>query len=65
VDLAVVEHEVRHQPPQLLTGYVIDARVLAREAYRVPSGVNNILVINRVITPGRITALLVRESLGF
>jgi hypothetical protein len=37
----------------------------AREAYSVPSGVNNILVINRVITPGRITALLVRESLGF
>ena len=37
----------------------------AREAYGVPSGVNNILVINRVITPGRITALLVRESLGF
>jgi LUD domain len=37
----------------------------AREAYGVPSGVNNILVINRVITPGRTTALLVRESLGF
>jgi len=37
----------------------------AREAYSVPSGVNNILVINRVITPGRITAVLVRESLGF
>jgi LUD domain len=37
----------------------------AREAYGVPSGVNNILVINRVITPGRITAVLVRESLGF
>jgi L-lactate utilization protein LutC len=37
----------------------------AREAYGLPSGVNNILVINRVITPGRITALLVRESLGF
>jgi len=37
----------------------------ARKAYSVPSGVNNILVINRVITPGRIAALLVRESLGF
>jgi hypothetical protein len=37
----------------------------AREAYGLPSGVNNILVINRVITPGRITAVLVRESLGF
>jgi hypothetical protein len=37
----------------------------ARQAYGVPSGVNNILVINRVVNPGRITALLVRESLGF
>ena len=37
----------------------------AREAYGVPSGVNNILVINRVVIPGRITAVLVRESLGF
>jgi hypothetical protein len=37
----------------------------AREAYGVPSGVNNILVINRVIAPGRVTALLVREPLGF
>jgi hypothetical protein len=37
----------------------------ARDAYGVASGVNNILVINRVITPGRITAILVRESLGF
>jgi hypothetical protein len=36
----------------------------AREAYGVPSGVNNILVISRVV-PGRITAVLVRESLGF
>jgi hypothetical protein len=37
----------------------------AREAYGIPSGVNNILVINRVVIPGRITAMLVRESLGF
>ncbi|MHB8466424.1 MAG: LUD domain-containing protein [Acidimicrobiales bacterium] len=37
----------------------------AREAYGVPSGVNNTLVITRVVTPGRITAILVRESLGF
>ena len=37
----------------------------AREAYGVPSGVNNILVINRVIAPGRVTAILVRESIGF
>jgi LUD domain len=37
----------------------------AREAYGVPSGVNNILVINRVITPRRVTAILVGESIGF
>jgi hypothetical protein len=37
----------------------------ARDAYGVGSGVNNILVINRVVIPGRITAILVRESLGF
>lgn len=40
-----------------------DAR--ARQAYGVPSGVNNILIINRVITPGRVTAVLVKERLGF
>jgi LUD domain len=37
----------------------------AREAYGVPSGVNNILIINRAITPSRITAVFVRQSLGF
>jgi hypothetical protein len=37
----------------------------AREAYGVPSGVNNVLVINKVIVPGRITAILVDEPLGF
>jgi YkgG family uncharacterized protein len=37
----------------------------AREAYGVPSGVNNVLIINRAIMPGRISAVLVRESLGF
>ena len=37
----------------------------ARETYGVPSGVNNILVINRVVAPGRVTAILVRESIGF
>ena len=40
-----------------------DAR--ARQAYGVPSGVNNILIINRVITPGRITVIFVKERLGF
>jgi hypothetical protein len=37
----------------------------AREAYGVPSGVNNVLIINRAIATSRISAILVRESLGF
>lgn len=37
----------------------------ARRAYGVPSGVNNVLVINKAIVPGRLTAVLVNESLGF
>lgn len=37
----------------------------AREAYGVPSGVNNVLIINHAITPSRISAVLVRQSLGF
>jgi LUD domain len=40
-----------------------DAR--ARLAYGVPSGVNNILVVNRVLAPGRLTVVLVRQVLGF
>jgi hypothetical protein len=27
--------------------------------------VNNILIINKVITPGRVTAIIVNERLGF
>jgi hypothetical protein len=37
----------------------------AREAYGVPSEVNNVLVINKAIAPGRVTAILVHEPLGF
>jgi len=37
----------------------------ARQAYGVPSGVNNLLIINKVIPPGRIWAILVNEPLGF
>ena len=37
----------------------------ARKAYGVPSAVNNVLVINKAVTPGRITAILVSEPLGF
>jgi LUD domain len=40
-----------------------DAR--ARKAYGLPSGVNNILIINKVIAPDRVTAIIVRERLGF
>lgn len=40
-----------------------DAR--ARQAYGVPSGVNNILVINKVMWPTRVTAIIVKERLGF
>ena len=40
-----------------------DAR--ARRAYGVPSGVNNILIINKVVTAERITAIVVSERLGF
>jgi hypothetical protein len=37
----------------------------ARQAYGVPSGVNNLLIINKAVITGRITAILVNESLGF
>jgi hypothetical protein len=37
----------------------------ARLAYGVPSGVNNVLIINKAIVPGRITTILVNEPLGF
>ena len=40
-----------------------DAR--AQQAYGVPSGVNNILIINKVLAPGRVTAIIVNERLGF
>ena len=40
-----------------------DAR--ARRAYGVPSGVNNILIINKVMTADRVTAIIVNERLGF
>jgi YkgG family uncharacterized protein len=40
-----------------------DAR--AQAAYGIHSGVNKILIINREITPGRITVVFVDEALGF
>src|SRR5439155_12345030 len=40
-----------------------DAR--AQAAYGIRSAVNKILIINREITPGRITVVLVDEALGF
>jgi hypothetical protein len=40
-----------------------DAR--AHAAYGIHSAVNKVLIINREITPGRITVVLVDEALGF
>jgi hypothetical protein len=40
-----------------------DAR--AQAAYGIHSGVNKVLIINREITPGRITVVFVDEDLGF
>jgi hypothetical protein len=40
-----------------------DAR--ARQAYGIPSGINNVLIVNRLLAPGRMTVILVREQLGF
>jgi hypothetical protein len=40
-----------------------DARAMA--AYGIHSGVNKVLIINREITPGRITVVFVDEVLGF
>ena len=40
-----------------------DAR--AQAAYGIRSAVNKVLVINREITPGRITVVLVDEAIGF
>jgi len=40
-----------------------DAR--ARQAYGVPSGVNNILIINKVVATERVTVIIVKERLGF
>ena len=37
----------------------------ARDAYGMPSGINNVLIISRVVAPGRVTAVLVKERLGF
>jgi len=37
----------------------------AEAAYGVHSGVNKVLIVNRELTPGRITVVLVDEALGF
>jgi len=37
----------------------------ARQAYGVPSAVNNVLIINNAVAAGRITAILVNAQLGF
>jgi hypothetical protein len=40
-----------------------DAR--ARRAFGVPSGVNNIRITNKVMTPGRVTVIILKEHFGF
>jgi len=37
----------------------------AQKAYGMRSGVNKILIINKEMTPGRITVILIKENLGF
>ncbi len=37
----------------------------ALRTYGVPSGVNTMLIVNRVLAPDRVTVILVREVLGF
>ena len=37
----------------------------ARQTYGVPSGVNNILIIHRVLAPERVSVIIVGERLGF
>lgn len=37
----------------------------AKKAYGMGSGVNKLLIVNKEITPGRITLILVKEKLGF
>jgi LUD domain len=37
----------------------------AKQAYGVPSGVNNVVIINKAVAPGRMTVVLVNQSLGF
>lgn len=36
-----------------------------QKAYGMRSGVNKILIINKEMTPGRITVILIKENLGF
>jgi hypothetical protein len=37
----------------------------ARQAYGVPSGVNNVLIINHAVSAERLFVILVHEALGF
>lgn len=36
-----------------------------KKLYGVPSNVSKLLVVNKEIKPGRITAIIVKEVLGF
>lgn len=48
---------------QLYSYPLEDARM--REAYNMPSAVAKVLMVNKEFVPGRITIVLVRESVGF
>lgn len=37
----------------------------ARKAYGQGSGVNKLLIVNKEVTPGRVTMIIVKEKLGF
>lgn len=37
----------------------------AKKAYGMGSGVNKLLIVNKEVTPGRMTLILVKEKLGF
>jgi len=39
--------------------------VRAQKAYGMRSGINKILIINKEMTPGRITVILIKKNLGF
>ena len=55
-----------HQGMQRIQEYSFPLEdVRAQKAYGMHSGVNKILLVNKEVAPGRLTAILVKEKLGF